>query len=266
MGDFQVAAAGERRRGGARARVVLTEQDCPDNAGGMFESRCLEDLNKASGRRTTRSILYENRFYWEWWYFDAHFDDATAASSSCRPRTSSTCSPMSARCCSTSTPGRVEHNNIVPFPGSQWRSSTETCDVASATTPSRLLPRVQREVQTRQPGVRPEVREPAAGLDARYRRDNVRPGGEAPAVRLGGSAAEGEGDRHHQRRRSRTRGYRLGYHDHNWGSGALPMYVSHWIWGRLSTDRVTMIFADITTTKSVAASGCRWSSWRSTTR
>lgn len=41
----------------------------------------------------------------------------------------------------------------------------------------------------------------------------------------------------------------IGYHDHNWGSGLLPMYVSHWIWGRLSTDRVTMIFADISTTR-----------------
>lgn len=41
----------------------------------------------------------------------------------------------------------------------------------------------------------------------------------------------------------------IGYHDHNWGSGFLPLYVSHWIWGRLSTERFTMIFADISTTR-----------------
>jgi hypothetical protein len=28
------------------------------------------------------------------------------------------------------TPDGKEHNNIVPFPASMWRSSTETCDVS----------------------------------------------------------------------------------------------------------------------------------------
>lgn len=37
----------------------------------------------------------------------------------------------------------------------------------------------------------------------------------------------------------------VGYHDHNWGNLKLKDFISYWTWGRVLTDKHSIIFADI---------------------
>jgi len=148
------------------------------------------------------------------------------------------------------TPDGGRLNNIVPFPGSAWSASTETCDVAVG----------ENIIEGYYPTYTVKFRHGELACDLTF--ENLLPGwtrgtGEImfgrpekeqlfgwvvaqPRAKVSGALTV-EGKEH------RVSG--LGYHDHNWGSGFLPSYVSHWIWGRLSDDRFTMIFADITTTR-----------------
>jgi len=41
----------------------------------------------------------------------------------------------------------------------------------------------------------------------------------------------------------------VGYHDHNWGNLSLPAIQDHWYWGRTTLDEYTVIFVEQTTTK-----------------
>ena len=41
----------------------------------------------------------------------------------------------------------------------------------------------------------------------------------------------------------------IGYHDHNWGVGDMKRIIDHWYWGRLYTDDLTVIYANVHTTK-----------------
>lgn len=41
----------------------------------------------------------------------------------------------------------------------------------------------------------------------------------------------------------------IGYHDHNWGNGDMKRIVDHWYWGRLYTDRITLLYAQVITQK-----------------
>ncbi len=40
----------------------------------------------------------------------------------------------------------------------------------------------------------------------------------------------------------------IGYHDHNWGVGDMKRIIDHWYWGRLYTDDLTVIYANVHTT------------------
>jgi CrtC N-terminal lipocalin domain len=218
---------------------------------GMFESRCREDLNRGLRPADDAQHPYKNRFYWEWWYFDAHFDDGHRCVLELQtPNIVNMFADECAMLFNIYTPDGVEHNNIVPFPGSQWRSSTETCDVAIG----------DNTIKGYFPEYSVKFKHDNLACDLKF--ENLLPGW----TRGSGEIMFGQEAKHQlfgwvvAQPRAKVTGTisvdgvehqvtGLGYHDHNWGSGALPMYVSHWIWGRLSTDRVTMIFADITTTK-----------------
>jgi len=41
----------------------------------------------------------------------------------------------------------------------------------------------------------------------------------------------------------------VGYHDHNWGNLSLPTVQDHWYWGRTTLDDFTVLFVEQTTTK-----------------
>jgi hypothetical protein len=40
-----------------------------------------------------------------------------------------------------------------------------------------------------------------------------------------------------------------GYHDHNWGVGDMKRIIDHWYWGRLYTEDLTVIYANVHTTE-----------------
>lgn len=41
----------------------------------------------------------------------------------------------------------------------------------------------------------------------------------------------------------------VGYHDHNWGIGPMQRIIDHWHWGRVYSDELTYVYADVHTTK-----------------
>jgi hypothetical protein len=45
----------------------------------------------------------------------------------------------------------------------------------------------------------------------------------------------------------------IGYHDHNWGVGDMKRIIDHWYWGRLYTDDLTVIYANVHTTRRYGA-------------
>ena len=218
---------------------------------GMVGSRPVEELNRGLEPRDDALHPYSGRFYWEWWYFDAQFDDGHRCVLELQyPNLTNL---LAKECCmlfNVYTPDGREFNNIVPFPASMWRASEETCDVAIGENTIRgyypeyhvrfthqnlacdltfqnLLPGWTRGTGEIMFG-RPEKQQVFGWLVAQ------------PRARVSGTLSV-DGVEHE------VDG--LGYHDHNWGNGFLPSYVSHWIWGRLSTDRLTMIFADVSTTR-----------------
>jgi hypothetical protein len=219
---------------------------------GMFESRNVEDLNRGLIPANDAQHPYDNRFYWEWWYFDAEFDDGHRCVLELQTPNIVKMFNQSevAMLFNVYTPGGREYNNIVSFPADLWRSSTETCDVAIGdNTISGYYPTYK-------------VKFSHEGLACDLTFTNMIPGWTrgTGAIMFGTPArnnlfgwvvaqprASVEGTLTVEGVEHKVSG--IGYHDHNWGSGFLPMYVSHWVWGRLSTDRFTMIFADISTTK-----------------
>jgi hypothetical protein len=219
---------------------------------GFFESRSLEDLNRGIKPSDDATHLYDNRFYWEWWYLDAQFDDGHRCVLELQtPNIVNNFNQKErAMLFNVYTPDGRQYNNIVPFPASQWRASAETCDVELAGNTIK--------------GYYPEyhVRFAHENLACDLKFENLLPGW----TRGTGGISFGRFEKNKTfgwvvaQPRAKVTGTLtvdgvenqvsgVGYHDHNWGSGFLPSYVSHWIWGRLSNERFTMIFADINTTK-----------------
>ncbi len=218
---------------------------------GMLGSRSVDDLNQGLRPKDDALHFYDNRFYWEWWYFDAHFDDGHRCVLELQyPNLTNMLAKECAMLFNVYTPDGREYNNIVPFPQSLWRASAETCDVAIG----------DNTIQGYYPEYRVKFKHDGLACDLLF--ENLLPGW----TRGTGEVMFGRPEKHQvfgwvvAQPRARVSGTLtvdgverevtgLGYHDHNWGSGFLPLYVSHWIWGRLSTDRLTMIFADISTTR-----------------
>jgi len=218
---------------------------------GMFGSRSVPDLNKGLAPKDDALHPYDSKTYWEWWYFDARFDDGHRCVLELQfPNLTKLFADECTMLFNVYTPDGREFNNIVPFPGSMWKASEETCDVAIG----------DNTIKGYYPEYRVKFTHENLACDLVF--ENLLPGwtrgtGEImfgkpekkkvfgwvvaqPRAKASGTLTV-DGVEH------KVTG--LGYHDHNWGSGFLPLYVSHWIWGRLTTDRFTMIFADITTAK-----------------
>lgn len=53
-------------------------------------------------------------------------------------------------------------------------------------------------------------------------------------VKIGGETIEARG---------------IGYHDHNWGIGNMARIVDHWYWGRVYAEDMTLIYANVFSTK-----------------
>lgn len=241
--NLAVAAAAR-----ALSRRGLTYQIIPV---GMYEGRRAEELNRGLAPRDDALHPYKGRFYWEWWYFDAQFDDGHRCVLELQwPNLTN----MFARECTmlfnVYAPDGREYNNIVPFPAEMWRASEETCDVAIG----------DNTIAGYYPEYRVKFRHGDLACDLTFK--NLLPGwtrgtGEVmfgmpekqqvfgwvvaqPRASVSGTLSV-DGVEHE------VTG--LGYHDHNWGNGIIPRNLSHWVWGRLSTDRLTMIFADVVTSR-----------------
>lgn len=218
---------------------------------GMYGSRPVDELNRGLEPADDASHPYDGRFYWEWWYFDAQFDDGYRCVLELQyPNLTNIFAKECTMLFNVYTPDGRDYNNIIPFPLSMWRASQETCDVAIGENTIR--------------GYDPEYRVKFAhsGLACDLTFENLLPGwtrgsGEImfgmpekqqvfgwvvpqPRARVSGTLSV-DGVEHE------VTG--LGYHDHNWGNGIIPRYLSHWVWGRLTTDRLTMIFADVVTAR-----------------
>jgi hypothetical protein len=241
--NLAVAAAARRlsKRG-------LTYQIIPV---GMYGSRPVDELNRGLEPADDAQHPYDGRLYWEWWYFDAQFDDGHRCVLELQyPNLTNIFAKECTMLFNVYTPDGRDYNNIIPFPLSMWRASQETCDVAIGENTIR--------------GYYPEyhVNFTHSGLACDLTFENLLPGwtrgsGEImfgmpekkqvfgwvvpqPRARVSGTLSV-DGVVHE------VSG--LGYHDHNWGNGFIPRYLSHWVWGRLSTDRLTMIFADVVTAR-----------------
>ncbi|MDD3719665.1 MAG: lipocalin-like domain-containing protein [Actinomycetota bacterium] len=241
--NLAVAAAAR-----ALSKRDLTYQIIPV---GMYNSRPVEELNRGLEPADDAQHPYDGRFYWEWWYFDAQFDDGHRCVLELQyPNLTNILAKECTMLFNVYTPDGRACNNIVPFPLSMWRASRETCDVAIG----------DNTIQGYYPEYHVRLAHDNLACDLTF--ENLLPGwtrgtGEVmfgmpekqqvfgwvvaqPRARVSGTLSV-DGVEHE------VNG--LGYHDHNWGNGIIPRYLSHWVWGRLSTDRLTMIFADVVTSR-----------------
>lgn len=218
---------------------------------GMYGSRDPEELNRGLRPEDDARHPYEGPLYWEWWYFDAQLEDGHRCV--LELQYPNLLKPLARQCFmlfNVYTPDGRQLNNMVPFPASEWLASRETCEVAVG----------ENTVRGYYPEYRVHFRHGDLACDLLF--TNLLPGW----TRGTGEVMFGRPDRKRvfgwvvAQPRARVEGTLtvdgvtrevsgLGYHDHNWGNAFLPLYVSHWIWGRLFHERLTMIFAEVNTSR-----------------
>ena len=181
----------------------------------------------------------------EWWYFDAHFTDASTAVMvfATKPLLERN-GPLKPNVALTITrPDGSKAAQFPLFPPEQFSASKETCDV-------RIGPNWARGDLYRYE-VHAEIGALAADLTFTGLVPPWRPGaGKAyfgdldhyfawlPSIPYG--RVEGtltyDGQTHH------VKG--TGYHDHNWGDVGLNEVMDHWYWGRAHLGEYTLIFVE----------------------
>ena len=190
-----------------------------------------------------------SRGTFEWWYFDAHFDDGSTAvivyatkpiinpGASLTPNLSLTV---------TRADGTKTAEFALP-PVDQFAASSEMCDVKIG--PSWVKQTDHGTCWTFR--LHAETKHLAADLTFTGRVPPWRPGaGKSffgdldhyfawlPSIPFG--TVEGkltyDGETHNLRG--------TGYHDHNWGNIALPSVMDHWYWGRAHVGDYTLIFVE----------------------
>ncbi len=185
----------------------------------------------------------------EWWYFDAHFEDGSTAvivyatKPIINPRL-----PLTPNLSLTITRPGAEKIAQFSLPGaSQFSASEKACDVHIG---SSWVKQSQKDghwvyelhaetaslsAELTFTGVVPPWR-PGAGKS--YFGDMNHYFAWLPAIPFG--TVEGrlvyEGQEH------LVKG--TGYHDHNWGNVALPGVMDHWYWGRAQVGDYTLIFVE----------------------
>jgi hypothetical protein len=181
----------------------------------------------------------------EWWYFDAHFEDGSTAVIvfATKPLLERK-GPLKPNVSLTIT--RPDGSKLAQFPvlpASAFSASTEGCDV-------RIGPHyVKGDLRRYQ--IHVEMGELAADLTFTGSVPPWRPGaGKAcfgdlnhffawlPAIPYG----RVEGTLRYDGHTHEVRG--VGYHDHNWGNVGLQDVMDHWYWGRAHVGEYTLIFVE----------------------
>lgn len=215
-----------------------------------LQGRRGEALNQGIPPRADAQHPYsKERNYFEWWYFDATFEDGHHVL--LELQVPNLMRPWKDQCCMLfhiTQPGGEQMINFVFFPGSDFRASSETCDVAIA----------GNTIKGEYPEYQVKFTHQDHACDLTFR--NLCPGW----GRGSGEMCFGDPSRPHifgwmvaQPRAEVTGTLTVngvthevkgkGYHDHNWANCAMPFYLPYWHWGRLMIGEITMIFADVVT-------------------
>jgi hypothetical protein len=189
------------------------------------------------------------RGHFEWWYFDAHFDDQTTAvivfatKSIINPHT-----PLAPNLSLTVTrpDGKKTAEFFLP-PADEFSASENSCDVHIGS--SRVAHSMQGGRWTY--SLHAKTDSLAADLTFTGLVPPWRPGaGKSyfgsldhyfawlPAIPYGTV----EGTLTYDGQERRVTG--TGYHDHNWGNVALPSVMDHWTWGRAHLGDYSLIFVE----------------------
>lgn len=189
--------------------------------------------------------LDTGRGTFEWWYYDAHFEDGSTAvivfgtkplierNNLLKPFVSLT----------ITRPDGTKAISLISFPAQQFKAAKESCDVRIG--PNWTSGDLHRyEVHFEGDGLGADLTftgivppwRPGAGKA--YFGDLDHFFGWLPSIPYG--AVEGtltyDGQTHN------VNG--TGYHDHNWGNIALNEVMDHWYWGRAHIGEYTLIFVD----------------------
>lgn len=185
--------------------------------------------------------FFDTPDYYEWWYFDGHFDNGYTCAigyhfplAHAKPR-------IPAVHISIFTPGGEDISVLKPVDGAQCTASPDKCDVrlgshfalqeGGSYHISAMSKRAGADLVFRRnlPGWK------ALGQDYVYDNGAEKHGWLVPLPR-----AEVEGTIYVHGQPVAVRG--LGYHDHNWGNVDLHDSMHSWFWGRLHHPRYTMIY------------------------
>jgi hypothetical protein len=202
-----------------------------------------DDLNEGIPDRFDARHPSRSRHAFEWWYFDGRFTDGHTFAGTLQPGSPQVYIHVN-------TPSGRELDIRVDQPHVAYHASTERCDVRCGDS----------TVRGSHPTYEVHLEGQDTVVDLRF--DSLLPGwargdgsivigdyGEPevfgwcvaqPRARVTGTIAydgqtftvEGEG-----------------YHDHNWGDFDFQTYISRWHWGRITRPDLTLVFADIATTK-----------------
>jgi len=212
-------------------------------------SRHPQDLGRGLPDRADGTHRYPGRGYFEWWYFDAYFEDGHACVAGILDPDIYRLSRRSSQVfLNLYTPDGRSFHNFVDIPREKLKASPEGC-------------RLELEGNTIRGGYPEwEVDLEHRGFAAHLRFRSELPGwalgsgellfGSLEYPRVFGWAvpqprAEVSGWLAYPGARVEVKG--TGYHDHNWGNLAMPLYFSHWHWGRVFHPQATLVFADIAT-------------------
>jgi len=181
----------------------------------------------------------------EWWYYDAHFDDGSTAVIvfSTKPLIDRN-GPLKPNVSLTITrPNGTKVTGFLGFPAGQFRAEKESCDVRIGPNWTRGdLHRYEVHFEGEAlaadlifTGIVPPWR-PGAGKA--YFGDLDHFFGWLPSIPYGTV----EGTLTYDGQTQNVKG--TGYHDHNWGNVGLNEVMDHWYWGRAHIAEYTLIYVD----------------------
>lgn len=186
----------------------------------------------------------------EWWYFDAHFDDGSTAviAFATKPLLERN-GPLKPNVSVTITrPDGTKAARFPIFSADQFSASQERCDVRIG--PNWARGNLHRyEVHAEMDGMSADLTftglvppwRPGAGKV--YFGDLKHYFAWLPSIPHGNV----EGRLTYDGRAHKVKG--TGYHDHNWGNVGLNKVMDHWIWGRAHIGDYTLIYVEQVTSK-----------------
>src|SRR5574341_69405 len=188
----------------------------------------------------------------EWWYFDAHFDDGSTAviSFTTKPLLERNGPLKPAVSMTVTRPDGTKFSQFPVFPSNQFTASQESCDVRIGPNWTKGdLHRYQIHVEMNP--LMDGGQALAADLSFRGLVPPWRPGGGKayfgdlehyfawlPSIPYGTV----EGTLTYNGQTHIVKG--TGYHDHNWGNVGLNVVMDHWYWGRAHLGDYTLIFVE----------------------